>query len=1183
MNKTALKNFATNARRELIKKVEAKALKIGITEENIKKAQIESSDAIYIDGKQLTITEKKQRDKLIQRIKDIGFKQVVEEVAYTWFNRFIALRFMEVNNYLPTKVRVLSSSNPDNPEPDILKEALSVDLDIDKELVYDLRLNNKNEELYKYLIIKQCNSLNKYLPFLFETIEDYKEILFPEGLLAKDSFLREMTDTEKIPESDWEKVEIIGWLYQYYISEKKDQVFADLKKNIKISKENIPAATQLFTPHWIVRYMVENSLGRIWLESYPDSALKSKWKYYLEEAEQEDEVKKKLEEIRYKNVNPEDITFLDPCCGSGHILVYAFDVFFDMYLEKGYIHHEIPKLILEKNLFGLDIDDRAVQLASFAVMMKARERSRRVFGQGIKLNISAIQESNWMTDEIIEVLVDKKASELDQAEQRETLKYIRDTFKDAKEYGSILDVKPLDLDFLDCQLKEFVNDSVDQGDITERIAKAVIAEKMPAIVFQAKVLSFKYDVVCTNPPYMGSNGLGVKLSDFVKKKYPNSKSDLFAVFIERCCKLVKENCFQAMITQHAWMFLSSYEKLRKKIMFLDTVNMVHLGARAFEEIGGEVVQTTSFIFRNSNIQNYKAIFLRLVDYDQPKTKEEKFLQAKDKYIAQKENFSKIPGSPFAYWVSDSTRQIFERLQPLSEIAEPRQGMATSDNDKFLRFWYEVSFENIGFGYNNANEALQSKKKWFPYNKGGDYRKWYGNNEWVVNWENDGAEIKESVILKYPYLKGKYEFVVKNQSFYFKEGITWTDLSNSNFSARYSPRGFIFDRAGSMAFTSPEYIYYLLSLLCSKITFQLLMILNPTLHFQTGNISSLPVLLTDDSTLRHKINLLTEQNISISRNDWDSFEKSWDFKRHPLLLQGDVKTIKKSFERWSYFTEKQFQELKRNEEEINRIFISLYKLQNELTPDVAEEDVTVHKADLIREIKSFISYAVGCMFGRYSLDEEGLVYAGGKFNHSNYRTFQADKDNIIPILSGEYFEDDIVSRFLEFVKVTFSQATLEENLEFIADTLGKKNGETARETIRRYFLNDFFKDHVQTYKKRPIYWLFTSGKQKAFNCLIYMHRYDKTTLSRIRTDYLHPLQMRLDAERKSLLEVIEGGGTAKEISNAKKELKQLDLKIEELKAYDELLHHMADMQIEIDLDDGVAVNYAKFNGLLAKLD
>jgi len=1180
MNKTALKNFATNARRELLKKVEAKALKIGISEENIKKAQIESSDAIYIDGKQLSITEKKQRDKLIQRIKDIGFKQVVEEVAYTWFNRFIALRFMEVNNYLPTKLRVLSSSNPDNPEPDILKEALSVDLDIDKELVYELKLNNKTEELYKYLIIKQCNSLNKYLPFLFETIEDYKEILFPEGLLAKDSFLREMTDTDKIPESDWEKVEIIGWLYQYYISEKKDQVFADLKKNIKISKENIPAATQLFTPHWIVRYMVENSLGRIWLESYPDSELKSEWKYYLEEAEQEDDVKKKLEEIRYKNVNPEDITFLDPCCGSGHILVYAFDVLYEMYLEKGYINHEIPKLILEKNLFGLDIDDRAAQLASFALMMKAREKSRRVFGQDIKLNICAIQESNWMTDEIIEVLVDKKASELDQAEQRETLEYIRDTFKDAKEYGSILDVKPLDLNFLDRQLEEFTNDSEDQGDITERIAKAEILEKMPGIVLQARVLGSKYDVVCTNPPYMGSSGMGTRLSDYIKAMYPDSKSDLFAVFIEKCGELTKNNGFQAMITQQSFMFLSSYEKLREKLMLKDIVNMAHFGARAFEEIGGEVVQTTAFVLRNRHIKNYKATYVRLVNYDNAQQKEKEFYKNENRYLSLKESFSLIPGMPFAYWASKNVTENYQKGKLMDEIAKPRQGMATCDNKRFLRQWFEVDYNKIYFKCNSIEECKNLHHKWFPYNKGGSYRKWYGNNEDIINWENDGKEVKEYAVKLYKSVTR----TIKNIPFYFKKGITYTFVGSSNFGVRYSPNGFIFDVAGSSIFVDDDIMKYLLSLLASKITKVYLDVLNPTLNFQVGDIKNIPVIISEEH--KPKIEKLSEQNIDISRTDWDSFETSWDFTSHPIIkFKKDTaqNQIKDAFQNWSIFTENQFKQLKSNEEELNRIFIEVYSLQNELSPEVEDKDVTIRKADRERDIKSFISYAVGCMFGRFSLDEEGLIYAGGKFDPDKYQTFPADKDNILPILSGAYFEDDIVSRFIEFVKVTFGEETLAENLEYIADSLGKKDGETAKETIRRYFLNDFFKDHVQTYKKRPIYWLFTSGKQKAFNCLIYMHRYDKTTLSRIRTDYLHELQLRLDAEKKSLLRVIEGGGTAKEISNAKKELKALDLKIEELKAYDELLHHMADMQIEIDLDDGVAVNYAKFKGLLAKLE
>jgi len=1179
VNKSALKNFATNARRELIKKVEAKALKIGITEERIKKAEIESSDAIYINGRQLTASEKKQREKLISRIREIGFKRVVEEVAYTWFNRFTALRFMEVNNYLPTKVRVLSSSNPENPDPDIIKEALTVDLDIDKELVYELKVNNKTEELFKYLIIKQCNSLNKYLPFIFEKIDDYTEILFPDGLLSKDSFLRQMTDTSIIPESDWQQVEIIGWLYQYYISEKKDQVFADLKKNIKISKENIPAATQLFTPHWIVRYMVENSLGRIWLESYPDSPLKSKWKYYLEEAEQEEEVKKKLEEIRYKNVSPEDITFLDPCCGSGHILVYAFDVFYDMYLEKGYIEHEIPKLILEKNLFGLDIDDRAVQLASFAVMMKAREKSRRVFGQGIKLNICAIQESNWMTDEIIEVLVDKHASSSEKSAQRETLEYLRDAFKDAKEYGSILDVKPLDLAFLDKKLETFANESEDQGDIPERIAKAVILEKLPGIVLQARLLGSKYDVVCTNPPYMGNSGMNSKLTTYLKRNYPDTKTDMSTVFMEKALLLCKPTGMISMINIPVWMFLSSYEKLRENLILNKTIiNMLHFGRGVF----GSDFGTTAFVISNTNIEKYRATYQKLFrdkgTVDSIEQKERWFFEKVGQYFVEKENFMNIPSTPIAYWVSDKVRDIFKKGLPLGEIASPRQGLATGDNERFLRLWFEVKIENIGFGYMNSKDALHSRRKWFPYNKGGSFRKWYGNNEYIVNWENDGLEIKN-----FKDDKGKIKSRPQNTQYYFQEGITWSKVTIGKLSLRYVPNGFIFDVAGTSIFGGKDVIIYLLGLLNTKISEVLISQLSQTLNFEVGHIKNIPVIIESNNSILNSIQNIVTRCIEISKMDWDFFEISWDFKRHPLLGKGTTRTISQAYEQWSQLAESLFNEMKSNEEELNRIFIDIYGLHDELTPYVEDEEITIRKADSIRDIKSFISYAVGCMFGRYSLDEEGLVYAGGQFDPERYKTFKVDKDNILPILPGTYFEDDIVSRFIEFVSVTFGEETLTENLEFIADTLGKKNGETAKETIRRYFLNEFYKDHVQTYKKRPIYWLFTSGKHKAFNCLIYMHRYDKTTLSRIRTDYVHPLQMRMEAERKSLMSIIEGNGTAKEISNAKKQLKDLDKKIEELKEYEELLHHMADMQIEIDLDDGVVVNYEKFKGLLAKLE
>lgn len=1179
MNKTALKNFATNARRELIKKVEAKALKIGITEENIKKAQIESSDAIYIDGKQLSITEKKQRDKLIQRINEIGFKQVVEEVAYTWFNRLVALRFMEVNNYLPTKVRVLSSSNPDSPEPDILKEALSVDLDIDKELVYELKLNNKTEELYKYLIIKQCNSLNKYLPFLFETIEDYKEILFPEGLLAKDSFLREMTDTEKIPESDWEKVEIIGWLYQFYIAEEKNRVYREKGRH---KKEEIPYVTQLFTPDWIVKYMVQNSLGRYWLESHPeDKELISNWEYYIQNDKFHEKYERNISTYINKHLRVEDIKCIDPAMGSGHILVYLFDILYEIYSRCGYTGREIPKLIIENNLYGLDIDDRAYQLACFSVVMKAMNYNKRflrtIEREGLKINLASIQETNCFNKRDIEYFAGEK-----QGERYEKTKKFIEHFYDAKIYGSLIKVEPFDKNYFEQRLEQITNNPAEFLDEVESREKIVGLFK--DLIKQSEIMSNHYDVVITNPPYIGSRRMNEKLSDFLNKNYPDSKTDTCTSFME-LEHLIKQNGYLAMINQHSWMFTSSFEALREKLIENKTIySMLHLGAGTFEEIDGEVVQSTAFVLRNCAIDNFMGTYIRLVEFN-TKEKDLKAIEAAQnpktnyRYCRNIKSFTQILEKPIAYWISDNLLKAFKVGTPVGIIAEPKAGLSTGDNAYFQKEWFEVEFAKIGFDYHSVQETENGKHKWFPCNSGGTYRKWYGNNEVVVNWEKNGEEIKN-----FKAENGKLRSRPQNTHYYFREGLTWTKISSGRFAVRYKDSGFIFDDTGRSAFTDDITLTKLLvGLFCSKLALEVLKILNPTMSFTNGDIYRIPFLKEAVYSYKNEITSLVNDNIAISKKEWDSFEISWDFIGHPLIeYQYGANLIEEALNNWSRVTNEWFYCMKKNEEELNRLFLNIYSLQEELLPTIDEEDITLRRANKDREIRSFISYAVGCMFGRYSLGEEGLIYAGGKFDPEKYKTFRVDKDNIIPILSGAYFEDDIVSRFIDFVKVTFGEETLEENLEFIADTLGKKNGETARETIRRYFLNDFFKDHVQTYKKRPIYWLFTSGKQKAFNCLIYMHRYDKTTLSRIRTDYLHPLQIRLDAERKSLFEVIEGGGTAKEISNAKKELKQLDLKIEELKAYDELLHHMADMQIEIDLDDGVAVNYAKFDGLLAPI-
>lgn len=1162
MNKTALKKFATRARRELLEKVELQARKIGITKESIQKANVESSDAIYIDGRQLSNIERKQRDKLIARIEEIGFDRVMEETAYTWFNRFIALRFMEVNDYLPTKVRVLSSMNPKSSEPDMMKEALSLDLDIDKEYVYELKLNNKTDELFKYLIKVHCNDLNRYMPFMFETIEDYTEILFPEGLLAPDSFVREMTDPNVIPEEDWEKIEIIGWLYQFYIAEEKDRVF---KEKRKYKAEEIPYVTQLFTPEWIVRYMVQNSLGRLWVESHPeDEDLKENWEFFIEH---EEDFNKKIAPYKSKNLNVEDIKCFDPAMGSGHILVYMFDVLYQIYSKRGYFKREIPRLIIENNLYGLDIDDRAYQLACFSVVMKAMEYNpnflRSIKRDGLKINLAAIQETNSLTKEDIQFLAREESGE-----RYSKIESFINQFKDAKTIGSLIKLSDTNVDLLKERLEQIRSQPAD--DLFNDRRRNKILNILPKIIKQTIIMDQQYDVVITNPPYMGSNNMNKELSTYLRKVYPDSKADLFAAFME-IDQYLKENSFYAAINQHSWMFLSSFEKLRKKIISTKLIDtMLHLGPRAFEEIGGEVVQSTSFVLRNRIIKDTYGVYIRLINYKTAKLKAQKALEAVQnpsvpyRYLFYQRNYFFIPGCPIAFWVTKSFREIFQKSKKLSEYGKPVEGIKTGDNDRFLRYWFEIDINN--FSKVKENNELP---KWFPLAKGGPYRKWYGNSEFVINWFNDGKEILN-------YSKS----AVPHRDLFFTPALTWTYITSGKFSMRYLGDDFLYNNKGPACyFSNKDYLFYVLGLTNTKVIDNILVFLAPTLDFKPGNIKNIPIIY--EQKVAKTVNSLVKDNLELSKNDWDSFEISWDFSKHPLLKFPSNKIVS-SFKHWKQYAESQFNQLKGNEEELNRIFIEVYGLRDELTPEVADEDVTIRKADLERDIKSFISYAVGCAFGRYSLDEEGLVYAGGEFDPNRYKTYPADEDNILPILPDPYFEDDIVSRFIKFVEVVYGKETLEENLDFIADALGRRKNETSRETIRRYFLNDFYKDHVQTYKKRPIYWLFTSGKEKAFNCLIYMHRYDKTTLSRIRTDYLHEVQTRYEIRKQDLMNIIDGDSTAREIREAKKELKLLEKKIAELIEYDEKLHHMADQQIEIDLDDGVKVNYAKFKGLVAKI-
>lgn len=1171
MDKNAIKKFATKARHELISRVSQRAFRYGISDKEEGNADDET-----VNEHPLSFKEKEQRAALIAQIKAKGYKQVMEEVAYTWFNRFSALRFMEVNGYLPTKVRVFTDEeNEFNPQ--ILTEAMHMELSgLDREKVYAYKEANNNDELYKYLLITQCNALGSILPGMFQKISDYTELLFPDNLLRKGSVIHQMI--EQIPEDDWkDQVQIIGWLYQYYNSEKKDEVFALLKKNVKITKENIPAATQLFTPDWIVRYMVENSLGRLWLEGHPDDGLKSQWKYYIEEAEQETKVKEKLAEIRkeYATLTPDSLKVIDPCSGSGHILAYMFDVLMKIYESYGYATRDAVISIMENNLYGLDIDERAAQLAYFSVMMKGRQYDRRFFSRGIQPHVYAIEESNHVDPNVVDYYCNGNAK------LKKSMDTIIKELHDAKEYGSIITVGQQDWDALYARFDEIRNERV-----TSIYSESAYGLKR--IVEVAEALAKKFHVCVTNPPYMGIKNMSATLAEHIRKTYPNNKYDIYGIFIETALKKILQRGYVGLVTQQTFMFLSRYEYLRNEILRNDIINFIQMGTRAFDDIGGEVVQTASYVIRKSNTNSYLASYVNLSECNSTEEKEHSYLNCPQVITHKKEDFSLIVGSPLAYWVSPRVCEIFHDNINLESIAFPRQGMATSDNDRFLRLWFEVCNSKIGLNYKNREAALESHLKWFPYNKGGGYRKWYGNAEYVVNWENDGFEIKAFRDYKNSTLDSNMG--VAGLPFIFKENITWSKVCSAQFSVRYLPEGFLFDVSGCSIYAENTTLRYIMGLLNSKVINKLLSAISQSLNFEVGSIKMLPVIQNETCNLGP-----VYENVRIAKLDWDSFETSWDFKRHPLLQYAGftpqmiakeesngyliLNGIADAYRHWKQACDDRFNQLKANEEELNRIFIDIYGLQDELTPEVEDKDVTVRKADLERDIKSFISYAVGCMFGRYSLDVEGLAYAGGDWDASKYATFAADKDNIIPICDDEYFEDDIVGRFVKFVEVVYGKETLQENLKFIADALGG-NG-TPKEIIRNYFLNGFYKNHCKTYQKRPIYWLFDSGKKNGFKCLIYMHRYQPDLLARIRTDYVHEQQSRYHAAIAGLESRIDHATTAERVK-LNKQLKALTEQEAEIHEYEEKIHHLADQMISIDPDDGVKNNYAIFKDVLAKI-
>ena len=1143
MNKNAISKFAVWARRELISRVRQKAEQYGITESGFG-----NPDTAPVSGRIYTPTEKSQRAALIERISQHGFNAVVEEVAYTWFNRFIALRFMEVNGFLPSYVRVFSDEQ-NNFRPEILRQASSIELEgLDKQKVFTLKSAGNDEELFKYLLITQCNALHGVLPFLFQKIADYTELLFPDFLLRDGSVIDTML--AQIPEADWlDCVQIIGWLYQYYNSEPKDAVFENLKKNIKISKTDIPAATQLFTPDWIVRYMVENSLGRFWLEGHPHDEIRNNWRYFLDEAAQSPETAAALAEIRkqYADISPEEIACIDPCSGSGHVLVYMFEVLLQIYQSCGYAVRDAVRNIVEKNLYGLDLDERAAQLSYFAVMMLACRYDKRFLARNIQPHIYPIRESNNVDPHLVEFFANGN-EELESA-----INTILAEMTDAKEYGSLIKISVKDFAPLYVRFAEIEN-----GD---ELNRDPALEILLPIVRCADLLSRQYDAVVTNPPYMGGSGMDKTLSDFVKKNYPDSKADLFACFIERCGTLANERGFFGMITQQAWMFLSSYENLRKKLSLQETVNMAHLGARAFDEIGGEVVQTTAFVKRQTKVSGYKGTYVRLIGINGEQEKAESFLSGQNCYIADSDNFAKIPGAPVAYWVSEKFILCFVEHEQIGESYSFREGIHTADNDRFLRLWFEINNKNLVFNA-CSNSDIDKNGRWIPYNKGGIFRKWYGNNEWVIGFDQKYRSLMES-------LKGH---VRPSKELYFKEGGTWTAVTSGKLGVRYYPSGFLFDAGGQVVVG--DNISACIALLNTKLYNFFANMMMPTINFKCGMIRLLPNLIFNKDILSR----IAQSNIAISREDWDAFETSWDFKRHPLIRKVD--TIEEAFLAWEKECAERFRQLKANEEELNRIFIEIYGLQDELTPDVEDKDVTVRKADLERDIKSFISYAVGCMFGRYSLDADGLAFAGGEWDESKYKTFPADKDAIIPVCDREYFEDDIVARFADFVKAVYGAENLEKNLKFISRALGGKE-ENPRKVIREYFIKDFFADHCKIYQKRPIYWLFDSGRKNAFKALVYIHRYKPDTIARLRTGYLHEVQAKYAADAESLEKALTAG-TGGNQTQMKKELSALKAKQEEMYVFEEKIHHYADIRISIDLDDGVKHNYALFADVLAKL-
>ena len=1214
MNKSSLKIFAIEARKELMEKMRTRLEILGINKNGIEKAKVIGKE-VEVKG---TLYPKESYDSLIRKYKQVGYEELIEESAYTWFNRLTALAFMEANGYIEEK---MIFNNGVKNEPVIIDNYYefeffkNLDNDLQKELhnLRDENTPNSIEKLYSILMEEKCEDLSNIMPFMFKKKGTYSDILFPTGLLMENSLLVRLRKEigEEAP------IELIGWLYQYYNSEKREVVYNGSMKKSKINKEYIAPATQLFTPDWIVKYMVENSLGKLALESTGiNENLKNNWKYYIDSEKEEN-----LEKIKI-----EDIKILDPAMGSGHILVYTFDLLFEMYENLGWSTKESVLSILKNNLYGLEIDERAGQLASFALMMKAREKFSRLFSvlkrvENFKLNTLIIEESNSLSERIRNKIKNNNLNNLNKIIQE---------FEDAKEYGSILKLESIDKEILKREfniLKESFNNNEQETLIFNEDEMIInINEELELIenlIKQHTIMTDKFDITVTNPPYMGNSRMNGILKEYIDKNYPDVKSDLFAVFIKKVISFHKENGFISLVSPYVWWFIKSYEELRNYILnHLTFYNLIQLEYNAFE---GATIPVGTFVLKNKIIPNYKMIGIKLSDFKGIENQPIKTLEAIKnpncnwRFQAKQKDFEKIPGSPIAYWVSDKVREIFKKNQKLGDIGEAKVGLQTGDNNKFLRLWNEVNYNKIGYNMSNSQEALKSKKKWFPYNKGGEFRKWYGNQEYLVNWENDGYEIKN-----FYDEKGKLRSRPQNTEYYFKESISWGLITSAGSSFRYFPKGFIFDISAVSYFIEKKE-REILGILNSKYFLELSQIINPTINFSNGVFALLPALFVENE----KFNNLVQQNINISKKEWDSRETSWDFEKLSLI---DGKDLKNAYENYCNHWRDNFVQLHKNEEELNRLFIEIYDLQDEMDEKVAFEDITILKkeANIIQIdnsipkkfstesekylydrgvslefnkdelVKQFLSYAVGCIMGRYSINKSRLIIANsddilelsenkfivkgsdGEIRQEIESKFLPDEFGIIPITDEKDFSNDIVEKVKEFIKFVYGEESLKDNLNFIAEALGNKDNKPAEEIIRTYFIKDFYSDHLQRYQKRPIYWLMNSGKKNAFSCLFYMHRYKPLTVARVRADYLIPYQEMLENKRKFIeRQLSDDNISAKEKKNIEKQLKELDTLLKELREYANEVKHIAEQKISLDLDDGVNVNYEKLGAILKK--